>query len=83
MMLFDMTFNLDTIKDVPGKIAASQEMTRSWLAKAAFAGGGILLLVSMFIPVFTDLKASDIAVYISPIIGLMGVVLGFYFGQKT
>lgn len=78
-----MSLDLNTIKDVPGKIAASQEMTRSWLAKAAFLGGGILLLISMLLPVFSNLTASDVAVYISPIVGLMGVILGFYFGQKT
>lgn len=78
-----MSLDLNTIKDVPGKIAASQEMTRTWLAKASFIGGGLLLIVSMMLPLFTNLRTSDVVVYISPVIGLLGVVLGFYFGQKT
>ena len=78
-----MPLDPNSIKDTNGKLLASQEVTRSWLAKAAFIGGGFLLLVSLLLPVFSSLKSSDLSVYVSPIVGLLGVVLGFYFGQKS
>lgn len=75
------TIDLQDIQDVNGKISASQEMTRTWLAKALFVGVGIVFLVSMFTPVFTKLEYTD--KFVTPVTGLLGVVLGYYFGKQN
>lgn len=82
-MLFDMGIDIENIKDVKGKIAASQEMTRAWLAKALYVGGGLVFLIAMFIPVFTDLEYADLNSFVTPVIALMSAVLGYYFGKQN
>ena len=79
-----MSIDFRKIKDTSGQIAASQEVTRAWLAKSVFIGGGVFLLVLIVIPLLSSrFGYEDVVAYITPITTLLGVVLGYYFGMQN
>jgi hypothetical protein len=71
------------------KIAAGRERTRGWLA-AALVGLLVLLDATILIlavakirPLDHDLLAILMAGVVSPVVALVGTMLGFYFGEKA
>lgn len=79
-----MTFDLNDIKGVDGKIFASQEMTRSWIAKALFTGSGVVIAACLIIPVLkSTIEYKDLlGTFVTPAVTLLGTVMGFYFGKN-
>ena len=75
---------LEEPKNTVDNISMSQEKTRTWLAKGLFIALTGLIGVVIVFSFFKD--ASSLALYdtaISGLIGLMGIVLGFYFASKS
>lgn len=65
-----------------GEIKKSRENTRSWIAKAItlmFA----LVIVVMFCFVYQNKELENFNIVISSLSGLVGVILGFYFGKEV
>jgi hypothetical protein len=75
--------NPENLRDIKGQITLSREGTRTWLAKSVVYIFIIVLLIITCIGIFTDIKLDSYNFIISPLSGLLGVVLGFYFAKEN
>ena len=62
-----------------------QEMVRTWVAVAVIATVAVETLAVTFAYIFGDIPAGDLSpvttAVITPLVGIAGTVLGFYFGS--
>jgi len=73
-------------KPAQPSIPERQETTRGWLAKAFFYLLAIVVVsgvVYIFFGATTPEKINTLEFLVSSLIGIVGVVIGFYFGQNT
>ena len=79
-----MSTNLNTDQiSVADNISLSQEKTRSWLAKGLFWSVVGLIILTVVLSFFTKINETILATAISGLMGLLGAVVGFYFGSKS
>lgn len=67
-------------------IPEKQEKMRGYLALALVGLFSLVLLISLLYAVFGQLESSrvDLIKYlVSGLVGMMGVIVGFYYGQNT
>lgn len=64
---------------IAGTIKKSQEKTRTWIAQAIVYIFSIVTVI-MFIPAVNSDHRIDF-IY-SSLVGIVGVIVGFYFGKK-
>jgi len=68
-------------------VELNQEMTRGWLAKLFvifFMGIVIVFLIFLIFSKEVSIEKSNLiaTTILSPLVGIFGVVIGFYFGKK-
>ena len=69
---------------VSDNISMSQERTRTWLAKGTFVFFAVLLIIVTLLSFILDKEYFLLFdSTISGLTGLMGIILGFYFGSKS
>ncbi len=83
----DTNFNKNT-KDIPGSgsVPEAQEKVRGKLAIGLLVLFAAVLLLSIVYTLWGNITSekSDLIKYlVSGLIGMMGVVIGFYYGQNT
>ncbi len=69
--------------DVTGEIKINREHTRTWIAKGIFILFVVLVLILILISCLKNTSLSDYNIILSPLVGLLGVILGFYFGKES
>lgn len=69
--------------DVQGQIKMSREQTRTWIAKGIFILFVLLIIIIIAISCWKNKELSEYNLIISPLVGLLGVILGFYFGKES
>ena len=70
----------------PSSIPVAQEKVRGQLAMGLLWLFGAVLIISLFYALFgsiTEPKSDLIKYLVSGLVGMMGVVIGFYYGQNT
>jgi hypothetical protein len=61
-----------------------REEVRTWLAKTLLGMLGGVLLLLFILAFWTQAPFKDVAaIVLSPVIGLVGAVTGFYYGART
>jgi len=83
MIHFSMSKSNVTDYGVDGTVKLKREETRTWLTKCLFLLSALVFTFSILMPVFTDSVHSDFMPYITAVTGLLGVILGFYFGRHN
>ena len=67
-------------------VPKAQEKVRGYLAMGLLGLFAIVLLISLIYTLFFDItpEKNDLIKYlVSGLVGMMGVVIGFYYGQNT
>ena len=82
-MLSNMNINNLENLDVNGQIKIARENTRKWIAVGILMIFCFVLGAVIIISCWKDKSLSDYNLLITPFIGLLGVILGFYFGKDT
>lgn len=83
-----MSLDRDTKLDIGNvtledNISWSQEKTRVWLAKGIFTALVLVIITVLILSFFVDTNNSKVFnSVISGLMGLLGIVLGFYFAQN-
>ena len=74
--------NIDSFS-TKDNISLSQERTRSWLAKGLFWAVIALIALAVILAFFTKINEVILGTAVSGFMGLLGTVIGFYFGSKS
>ncbi len=67
-------------------VPKAQEKVRGYLAVGLLSLFGLVLLISLFYTLFFDItpEKNDLIKYLfSGLVGMLGVVIGFYYGQNS
>ncbi len=81
-----ISINQKSVSGTDDSVTKAQEKVRGQLALGLLAIFAVVLLISLFYTLFGNITSekSDLIKYlVSGLVGMMGVVIGFYYGQNT